>query len=350
MVCAAGASTGVVRWAYTLAHSKEHVPSKTSTTCPCSVLFCVCSLICLTRQSLPWRTYSHPARFRAHVCVCACVYPLQMNALARAWGATSTTFTNPHGMDAQPDPLSHRSTAADTARIAAKAMEDAVFRTVVRCRSYTASIQRHCHMEELERSLTRGISMHSCGEAALGRPGTDGSSNSISNSRVGAVAATPLSDGIRSSHSEQQQQQRATDENGRVVRPRSRSPRGHSAGSSSSGLGSAWLVDKRAYGAAMQRRGSLPGPGDDAASVTSYDDVVDSEVESDESSSSGSDSDSDGEVPPQPVAERSVLAPLPRPFKLTWANTNKLLGKHKGVDGIKTVRRRPCSGLVRERT
>ncbi len=28
----------------------------------------------------------------------------------------------------------------------------------VRCRRYTSNVQRHCHMEEAERSLTRGMS------------------------------------------------------------------------------------------------------------------------------------------------------------------------------------------------
>ena len=80
----------------------------------------------------------------------------QMNTLAAAWGTSSTRFSNPHGMDAKPDPDTHMSTALDVATLARHAMRDAVFRKVVATKRYTAVVVRRRRSSVPDVAVARG--------------------------------------------------------------------------------------------------------------------------------------------------------------------------------------------------
>lgn len=78
------------------------------------------------------------------MCVCVVVTSsaLQMNAFAKAAGATSTVFSNPHGMDAIPDHTTHQSTAMDVSRMTLAALQNPLFREIVRTKRHATTVQR----------------------------------------------------------------------------------------------------------------------------------------------------------------------------------------------------------------
>ena len=74
----------------------------------------------------------------------------QMNAFAARAGTIATQFSNPHGMDAIPDPNTHQSCAMDVARMTQIALQDPLFQQIVRTKKHTAIIKRKAHIAALE--------------------------------------------------------------------------------------------------------------------------------------------------------------------------------------------------------